>query len=325
MKITIPYKFEPRDYQLPLFESFDNGTKRAVVIWHRRAGKDLCLLNIILKGSVNRVGSYYYFFPTYKQGKKILWKGMTKEGRRFLNYIPKPLIHNTNETDMSIELINGSVIQIIGTDNIDSIVGTNPVGCVFSEYALQNPKAWDLMRPVLSENDGFAIFNYTPRGKNHGYDLYQMAKENKNWFVSKLGVDDTKVINPDVIEEERRSGMDEDLIQQEYYCSFEVALQGAYYAKQFKYLEEEKRFLRKLYNPELKVHTAWDLGVSDSTVIWFFQIYKNSVRIIDYYENSGEGLEHYIEELHKKNYSYDRMFAPHDLSLIHISEPTRPY
>lgn len=317
--IQIPYKFKPRHYQLPLFKAFDRGMKRFVVVWHRRAGKDLSLINLLLKGAIKRVGTYFYFFPTYKQGKKILWKGMTKEGRRFLDYIPKQIIAKTNETDMSIELINGSVIQIIGTDNIDSIVGTNPVGCVFSEYSLQNPKAWDFMRPVLSENGGWAVFNYTPRGKNHGYDLYESAKDNDNWFTSLLGIEDTKVIDISAIEEERASGMSEDLILQEYYCSFEGSIEGAYYSKQFKYLEKENRIISNLYEPELKVNTVWDLGVSDSTAIWFYQEYKNEIRVIDFYENSGEGLDHYIDELKKKNYNYGRMYAPHDIKVREFS------
>lgn len=317
--ITIPHNFQPRDYQLPLFKAFDSGKKRAVVVWHRRAGKDLSLINIVLKGAINRVGAYYYFFPTYTQGKKILWKGMTKEGRKFLDYIPEQIISKTNSTDMSIELINGSIIQIIGTDNIDSIVGTNPLGCVFSEYSLQNPRAWDLMRPILAENGGWAIFNYTPRGKNHGFDLYDMAKDNPKWFTSLLTKDDTGVISDEIIEEERASGMTEELIQQEYYCSFEGSIEGAYYSKQFKQLEADGRMVIDLYEPELKVHTAWDLGVSDSTSIWFFQLYKDEIRIIDFYESSGEGLQHYIDICRGKKYNYDRMIAPHDIKVREFS------
>jgi hypothetical protein len=313
--IRIPYNFEPRKYQLPLFRAFDEGKKRAVIVWHRRAGKDISLLNILLKGAIRRVGVYYYFFPTYQQGKKILWKGMTREGRRFLDYIPKALIRKKNETEMSIELMNGSIIQVVGTDNIDSIVGTNPVGCIFSEYSLQNPKAWTFMRPILAENGGWAIFNFTPRGKNHAYDLHEMAKNNDKWFVSCLTIKDTGVIKSEVIEEERASGMSEDMILQEYYCSYEAAIEGSYYARQIKFLEENDRIIDNIYDKNLKVHTAWDLGVADSTSIWFFQIYKNEIRIIDFYENSGEGLEHYIEVCKNKPYKYDKMIAPHDIKV----------
>ena len=316
--ITIPYKFIPRQYQLPLFKAFDEGYKRMLVVWHRRAGKDLSIINLLMKGAIKRVGAYYYFFPTYKQGKKILWKGMTGEGRRFLDYIPERLVYKKNETDMSVELVNGSVIQIIGTDNIDSIVGTNPVGCVFSEYSLQNPKAWDFMRPVLSENGGWAVFNYTPRGKNHGYDLYEYAKENKKWFVSLLTVDITKAISKEVIDEERESGMSEDLILQEYYCSFEGSIDGAYYSKQFKKIESESRIIETdIYDPNLKVFTFWDLGVSDSTCIWFVQIYKDEYRIIDFYENEGEGMLHYIDHCMNSRYkgNFGKWFAPHDIKV----------
>lgn len=319
--ITIPYNFEPREYQLPLFKAFDNGYKRLVVVWHRRAGKDLSGINLTLKGAINRIGIYYYFFPTYTQGKKVMWKGMTKDGRKFLDYIPKPLIVNKNETEMSVELRNGSIIQIVGTDNIDSIMGTNPVGCVFSEYSLQNPKAWDLMRPILAENGGWALFDYTPRGKNHAYELDMMARKNDKWFTTLLTVDDTKnsdgspVIPTEVIEEERQSGMSEDLILQEFYCSYEAAIEGAYYARQFKYLEENDRLISEVHEEALPVHTAWDLGYKDSTSIWFFQMIRDEVRIIDFYENSGEGLEHYINYIKEKGYKYGRHIAPHDIKV----------
>jgi hypothetical protein len=325
MRIQIPYKYEPREYQLPLFEAFDEGIKRGLICWHRRAGKDLTLLNVLLKGAIRRVGTYYYLFPTYAQGKKILWKGMTKEGRRFLDYIPKQLIKTKNETEMLIELVNGSFIQVVGTDKIDSVVGTNPVGCVFSEYSLQNPKAWAFIRPILAENGGWAIFNFTPRGKNHAYDLYEMAKDNDKWFCSILTADDTKkpdgtpVITPDIIQEERDSGMSEDMVLQEFYCSFEASINGAYYARQIKFLEENNRILENIYDENLKVHTAWDLGVSDSTSIWFFQLFNGEVRIIDHYENSGEGLPHYIDYLWTKPYKYGSHIAPHDIKVREFS------
>lgn len=314
-EITIPYKFTPRDYQIPLISCIDRGYKRAVCIFHRRAGKDKTLINLITKEALKRVGVYYYLFPTYKQGRKIIWQGIDKAGMKFTDHIPEEIRKRTNDQEMMIELKNGSIIQIIGTDDIDRIVGTNPVGCVFSEYSLQNPKAWDLLRPILAENEGWAVFNYTPRGKNHGYELYEMAKNNPKWFAQILTVDDTKAISQEAIEEERLAGMDEDLIQQEFYCSFEAAIQGAYYAKQISKANEDGRITNVPYVENLPVYTVWDLGVGDSTAIWFVQLVNQEIRIIDYYEAQGEGLPYYAKVLDEKGYKYGGHYAPHDIQV----------
>lgn len=314
-EITIPYKFTPRDYQIPLISCIDRGYKRAVCIFHRRAGKDKTLINLITKEALKRVGVYYYLFPTYKQGRKIIWQGIDKAGMKFTDHIPEEIRKRTNDQEMMIELKNGSIIQIIGTDDIDRIVGTNPVGCVFSEYSLQNPKAWDLLRPILAENEGWAVFNYTPRGKNHGYELYEMAKNNPKWFAQILTVDDTKAISQEAIEEERLAGMDEDLIQQEFYCSFEAAIQGAYYAKQINKANEDGRITNVPYVENIPVYTVWDLGVGDSTAIWFVQLVNQEIRIIDYYEAQGEGLPYYAKVLDEKGYKYGGHYAPHDIQV----------
>lgn len=264
---------------------------------------------------MERVGVYYYFFPTYKQGKKILWNGMDKEGFKFTAHFPTQLIKRIDNTEMLIEYKNGSIFQVIGTDDYDSIVGTNPVGCVFSEYALQNPKVWDFIRPILAENGGWAIFNYTPRGKNHGYDLYEMALTNPKWFVQKLTVEDTKAISPEVIQEERDSGMSEEMIQQEYYCSFTAAIMGAYYWKEYEEAEKAGRFSNVPYDPAALVHTVWDLGIRDSMAIGFYQAVGLERRKIDYVELTGKGLPEAIKLLKEKSYTYGKHFAPHDIKV----------
>lgn len=264
---------------------------------------------------MERVGTYFYFFPTYTQGEKILWNGMDKDGFRFIDHFPAQLITNKNDTKLRLEYKNGSIFQVIGTDNIDSVVGTNPVGCVFSEYALQNPKAWDFIRPILAENGGWAVFNYTPRGKNHGYDLYEMASQNPNWFVQKLTVDDTGIISPEIIQEERDSGMSEEMIQQEYYCSFTAAIMGAYYAKQYDEAERAGRFTNVPYDPALSVHTVWDLGIRDSMAIGFYQATGLERRKIDYCEFTGKGLPEAIKMVKEKPYVYGKHFAPHDIKV----------
>lgn len=316
MKITLPYLYTPRDYQLPLWEAFDSGDfNRFLQLWHRRSGKDRTDVNIIAREMIKHVGIYYYFFPTYSQGKKALWDGIGKDGMRYIEHFPKELLEGKpNDTEMKIRYKNGSLFQIIGTDDIDRVVGTNPRGCIFSEYSLQNPKAWEYIRPILRENGGWAIFNYTPRGKNHGFDLYEMALNNPQWFVSKLTIDDTHVLTEKDIQEERDSGMTEDMIQQEYYCSFTAAVQGAYYWKQYDEAEKQNRFTNVPYDYAIPVHTVWDLGVGDAMSIGFFQIVGQEVHMIDYYEKSGEGLPHFIEFLQQKKYIYGKHFAPHDIN-----------
>ena len=313
--LTIPHNYQPRPYQLPILKALDSGIKRAVAVWHRRSGKEKTFINYVCKAAFQRVGTYFYMFPTYAQAKKVLWDGRDREGFPFMGHFPREIIKARNETELRLELVNGSAIQLIGTDNIDSVLGTNPIGCVFSEYAMQDPKAWDYMRPILRENGGFAIFDYTPRGKNHGFTLYQMAQSNPDWFAERLTIEDTKALEPGDIDKERKEGMSEELIQQEYYCSFEGVQFGAYYGKQLQQAENDKRIGNVSYETELGVETWWDLGIGDSTAIWFTQSIGREIRVIDYYEASGEGFPHYAKVLQSKPYVYSQHHAPHDIEV----------
>lgn len=220
MEITIPHKFKPREYQLPLLKALDSGIKRAVITWHRRAGKDKVCFNYMVKKAFERVGTYYYFLPTYSQAKKVIWDNIDNDGLRMLDHIPKEVIKSSNATELKLELINGSVIQLIAADEFkQSGVGTNPIGIVFSEYSISSPEAWQYSRQILAANDGWAIFNFTPRGKNHAYDVLNQAKTNERWFWQILTVDDTKLLSQDTLDEERR-GNPQAIFEQEYYCKF---------------------------------------------------------------------------------------------------------
>ena len=321
MEITLPIEaFKPRDYQIPLLKALDNGYKRAVWVAHRRSGKDLTMMNYIAKKMYEKVGAYYYFFPTYKQAKKVIWDGMTRDGFKFTDYIPKELRKRTDNGEMLIETQNGSMFRLIGTDNIDAVVGSNPVGCVFSEWSLQNPQAWDYVRPILAENGGWAVFIYTPRGKNHGHTLLELAKAYPDvWYWEVLDVEKTKAISPEVLNQEyneifRKDGNDA-LYQQEYMCNFDVPIQGSYYASQLILADKEGRIGSVPYDANVPVHTAWDLGMDDSMSIWMFQIANKEVHFIDYYESSGEGINYYIKYLRDKPYIYGRNFAPHDIAV----------
>ena len=287
------------------------------------SGKDKTVINVLIKKMWEKVGVYYYFFPTFAQGKKIIWDGMDKDGMRFLDHFPAGLIDSKHNTEMKIRLKNGSLFQIVGTDNYNDAMGTNPIGCIFSEYSLQNPLAWDYFRPILMENGGWAIFVYTPRGKNHGFKLYEGARKSDEWFSSLLTVKDTRdsdgnpVITLAKIEKEIEDGMAEDMVEQEFYCSFDKGIEGSYYAKLMNKAQERGRVGDFQFDPAKAVDTFWDLGASDMTVIWFAQFHDNGITLIDYYESFGHGIEHYVNMLDEKkrefNYNYGEHFAPHDV------------
>lgn len=310
-------RFKPRDYQIPIMDAIENkGYRRVLGILPRRAGKDITAFNIAIRACLRKPCVIYYIFPTYSQGKKVIWDSVTGEGQRFLDYIPPQLIKSKNSQEMKIVFVNGSILQIVGSDNYDSLRGTNPRGVIFSEYAYQDPRAYPTIRPILTANDGWALFISTPQGKNHFWTLYNIAQNSPEWFCYKLTVEDTAHISLWEIEKERAEGlMSDDLIQQEYYTSFTMGVEGAYYAKYLHKLRLSGQIGDVPWENGFKVHTAWDIGVRDSTTIIFFQTIGQTVRIIDCYENSKEGLEHYVNLLETKPYSYGRHFAPHDIGV----------
>lgn len=321
MKIKLPHNFEPREYQLPFLEAMDAGIKRAVLVWHRRSGKEKTCLNLLVKKTQERVGAYYYAFPELNQGRKVLWDGADKDGRRFIDHFPKQMVEGEpNNTEMKIKCKNGSLFQVIGADRFNSVMGTNPIGIVFSEYSLQNPSVWGYFRPILAENGGWAIFNFTPRGENHSYDIYNMAMANsKEWFAQLLSVNETKAIPQSILDQERKEIIhlhgNDALYLQEYECNFSVPLSGAYYASQIMDVYKEGRASNVPYEDRMPVDTWWDLGVNDQTSIWFTQSIGSELRMIDYYQNVGEGLPHYAGKLKEKGYVYKTHNAPHDIGV----------
>lgn len=308
-------KFVPREYQLPIMDAIVNkGYKRVLAILPRRAGKDITAFNLCIRQCLKKPCVIYYIFPTYAQAKKVIWDTITNEGKRFVDYIPPEVLKNTNSSELKFNFINGSILQLVGSDNFDALMGTNPQAVVFSEYALQDPRAYQYLRPILTANDGWALFLSTPRGKNHLWDLYQIASHSPHWFCYKLSLDDTNHVSLKNIQKEKEEEkMSDDLIQQEYYCSFEMGVEGAYYTKYLDRMRVNGHIGQVPWESSFKVHTAWDLGVRDSTAIIFFQVIGQTVRIIDYYERSKEGLEHYVRVIESKPYSYGRHIAPHDI------------
>jgi phage terminase large subunit len=311
--IVLPHKWRPRAHQRKLWNFLDKGGKRAVAVWHRRAGKDSVAINFAACAASRRVANYWHMLPTAAQGRKVVWEGIDGNGCRVIDQAFPPG-YRTGKLDdeMLLRLSSGSTWQVVGSDNFDRLVGANPAGVVFSEWALADPRAWDYLRPILAENGGWALFIYTPRGRNHGAATFDMAAKTPGWFAEKLTVEDTGVLAPEVIEEDRRSGMADELIRQEYYCSFQAALVGAYYGPLLETAEREGRVRRVAWEPDLPVVTAWDLGIGDSTAIWFAQLSGREIRLIDYYEASGVGLDHYARVLQQKPYVYGEILLPHD-------------
>lgn len=314
-------EWKARDYQQPLLDYLRNGGKRAVAVWHRRAGKDATSLHWTVEAAQKRVGTYWHMLPTTVQGRKVVWDGITASGQRVLDAWgpwrspgPGKGIQKVRNDEMKLELDNGSIWQVVGSDNYNSLMGANPVGVVFSEYSLADPAAWEFIRPILAENGGWALFIYTPRGRNHGYTMIETAKHNPEWFAEVLSADITGSIPPSVVEEERKGGMSEEMIQQEFYCSFEAPLLGSYYSKYMLAAEDEGRITNVPHDPAMPVETWWDLGIGDSTPIWFVQRVGQEVHLIDYYETSGEALEHYVHVLQDKGsvYNYSDHVFPHD-------------
>jgi phage terminase large subunit len=220
---------------------------------------------------------------------------------------------------MFIRLVNGSTWQLVGSDRYNSLVGAGVAGVTFSEFALANPSAWAYIRPMLEENDGWAAFITTPRGRNHAFSMLNMARVNPRWFAEVLSIHDTGALSVDQIDESLKEYIalyGEDLgraqFEQEYECSFNAAILGAFYGREMALVRSEGRIKAFEPFPGIPVHRAWDIGVKDDTSIWWFQVVNGALLIIDCYSASGAGVEHYAEIVHGKPYADGTDFVPHD-------------
>lgn len=312
-------QFQPRGYQQKLVDAFEGGKiKRFVAIWPRRAGKDICAFNLVVRAALRRVGTYFYVFPTFSMGRRILWDAIDIDGRKVIDhYLPEEIVSAKNQQQMKIVLINGSQIQVIGSDDVDkSLVGTNAVGIVYSEYALQDPHAWQLAIPILKASAGWALFISTVRGRNHFYDLYEAVKDRDDWFCEKLTIEDTQHITVEEIEKEIESGqISRDLAMQEFWNDFNLGVEGNFYGKFINDLRIKEQITNIPWNPSLLVNTAWDLGFSDPTCVIFFQVHGPNVHIIDYIQETQLSLVEVIQLVHKKPYSYGKHLGPFDVAV----------
>ena len=328
MQITLPNEWEPRAYQVNAWKALQSGVKRAVLIWHRRAGKDDLCLHFTATQIFQRVGTYWHMLPQASQARKAIWNAVNPlTGRRRIDdAFPEQLRRRTLNNEMFIEFINGSTWQVVGSDNYNSLVGSPPIGVTVSEWALANPLVSGYLDPILDENGGWMVFISTPRGKNHCYDMYKSAASDKQWFSEILTVHDTKRFDAEkLVEIQQRyknlyGGDDGDsLFKQEYLCDFGAALVGTYFARLIDEARQEGRLSNVPYTPAHPVYTAWDLGRNDSTVIWFYQRIGTAIHVIDFHEENYQQLDHFVTVVKGKKYAYGGHFLPHDAGITDYS------
>ena len=320
LEVVLPHNWTPRHYQTPMWRALESWAKRAFLLWHRRSGKDDNGLHYMSTAAIQKPATYWYMLPQQNQIRRAIWDAVNPHTgkRRIHEAFPDVLCRTRRGTDMVIEMINGSMVHFVGSDSFDALVGSPPYGLVFSEFSLTNPAAWAFLRPILDENGGWAIFNMTPRGKNHGFTMFEYAKK-AGWFVQTCLPADTGVFTPEQLEAARAEyhalyGPDdgEALYQQEYWCSFDIALVGSYYGRYMREADEQKRITAVPHDPILGVVTAWDLGMDDSTCIWCAQVVGREIRIIDYYQSNRQDLGHYVKWLMDRPYVYEEHLLPHD-------------
>jgi phage terminase large subunit len=321
----IPNNWQPRKYQLPAWAYLERGGRHAELVWHRRAGKDEICLHRACVAAFERPATYWHMLPMASQARKAIWDAINPHTgkRRIDEAFPMVLRATTRENEMMIRFHNGSTWQVVGSDNFDSLVGSPPAGITASEWALANPAARAYLRPILLENNGWQLYITTPRGKNHAYQTFNAAEQDmkagRDVFAQLLSVYDTGALSAEALDAERRayiSDYGEDagdaLFRQEYLCDWDAALLGTFFGKEMRQALDAGRICDIEYDPAVPVETAWDLGHSDDTAIWFFQRVRGEKRFIDYYSASGQDTVHFAEQLDKRGYKYGDHWLPHD-------------
>lgn len=295
--------YRPRQ---PFIDFHNRPNRWAVMVCHRRAGKTVaCVADLVLSALTTKKkdARFAYLCPQFNQAKDVAWlyiKNLTAD-------IPQV---SYNETELRCDLPNGARIRLYGAENGDRLRGLYLDGIILDEYADMAPDVWgSVIRPALSDRKGWAAFIGTPKGHNEFHRIF--ADADQEWFRLMLKASESGIVAPKELEAARKS-MTEDQYAQEFECSFEAAIRGAYYGKELKRAEEEGRLTRCPYEPVSEVWTAWDLGMDDSTAIWFAQTVGREVRVIDYYEAQGMALDHYVKVLREKPYIYASHLLPHD-------------
>jgi len=290
-----------------------------VWVCHRRLGKTTLALYLLIHDAFQQPRPrprYGYLAPLYRQGKVIAWDLL----KHLTRAIPQTRL---NEAELRVDLPGERRIQIFGADNPDALRGLYFDGVVFDEYAQMRPRVWsEVVRPALADRQGWATFIGTPMGHNHFYDLYQQAQQDQGWHTACYRASETGILPQDELDA-ARAVMAPEQYAQEFECSFESALVGSYYGSYLDTARAEHRITRVPHDPSVPVHTAWDLGISDATAIWFIQPVGKMLHVIDYLEASDVGLEWYAKTLREKPYTYGRHYFPHDIEARDFSSDGR--
>lgn len=324
--------FNPYPHQRSwMLDFFSNRHQFYIENVHRRGGKDASFFVSAWLYANLVPGNHLYLLPKIGQARNVIWEGTDLDGRKWRDKIPRYLLaRKPNETECKLFFTNGSMLHITGADNIlNAHLGSNLASLWIGEFQRVHPAVWDYLRPIVRRSGAKTCFNFTSLGKGHAYRLFQTNKDNSDWLCRKLTVDDTRdnngrcIFSPEDIEDERRSGMDEDLIQQEYYCNDDVAVKGTFFSEQLDRARKEERIGRVSVDKDLLVHTSWDLGSRDTNSIWFFQVrgHGKNARFYYFYEhdkNYGD-IDYYLKLLEdiKQRFAFQKYghhFMPHDIS-----------
>lgn len=308
--LVLPAGYKPRSQFIP----FHASRKRwRSIVAHRRCGKTVaCVADLVdsaFRPHPYPDPRYAYLAPTYGQAKDVAW-GYLKR----MAAIGEAPVFEEREGELSITCkSNGAKVRLYGVENYDRLRGLPLSGVVLDEFGDFDPRAWpEVIRPALADRNGWAVFIGTPKGRNAFFEIHERAKRDAEWLALTLRASETGIL-PQRELEDIRATLSPEQYEAEMECSFDAAIVGAYYASALTQAEEEGRISEEVEaDPALPVHTAWDLGVGDSTAIWFFQMAGAELRVLDYYEASGYGLEHYAEVIHAKPYPMGNAYVPHD-------------
>lgn len=329
MEIQLPaFGWSPRAYQAPLWSYLIGGGKHAVAVWHRRAGKDEVALHwtalasndVSRLGAMGRVGNYWHMLPEYSQARKAIWDAINPHSgrRRIDEAFPQELRKTTRNQEMVIEFHTGSIWQVVGSDNYNSLVGSPPVGVVYSEWALADPMAHAYLAPILAENNGWGLWIYTARGYNHGFTTYEGAKRDPKSFAELLTVEDTKAISLEQLESARRTYVDlygpesgDAFYRQEFFNDWSAANVGAVLGPAVERAEKKGRIV-DFELDDWPVEISSDIGFRDTAAWWFWQPKSGGFDLVDYDQGTGMDADDWIERLKAKPYRVGKIWLPHD-------------
>ena len=307
IETEIPYS--PRDPQQQIHDAVDEN-RFVVVVAHRRMGKTVSAINELIKSAVlcdKPKPRFAYIAPTYSQAKRVAWD--------YLQEFTRPLGAKPNSSELRVDFFGDKRISLYGSENADSLRGQYFVGVVLDEIGDQNPKIWnEIIRPALADRKGFCLFIGTPKGNNHFKDFADRAQKTDGWKFLEFKASETGILDKQELAA-AKAEMGEDKYRQEFECSFDAPVEGAYYGALLNEADEQNRITRIPNETLSRTVCAWDLGISDSTAIWVAQIVGKEVRLIDFCENHGVGLDYYVSWLRERGYSSAEQILPHDVEV----------